>query len=195
MSFDWIRKRHFNCTGIFLRQVSPDFFFRKTKKTSISSFFSVCWRNLTKKMTGTRAANAKTSQYSESRILLRGFENGKSQTRRSIMEKVCIVGSGNWGCAIARIVGRNAAILPNVDSEVRMWVFEELVDGKKLTEIINEQHCNVKYLPDAQLPKNVVAIPEITNAVADASVIIFVLPHQFLPGILPKVKSVMKPGT
>jgi hypothetical protein len=51
----------FNRTGTFLRQVSPDLF-RKTKKTSISPFFSVCWRNLTKKMTGTRAANAKTSQ-------------------------------------------------------------------------------------------------------------------------------------
>ena len=29
---------------------------------------------------------------------------------------------------------------------VKMWVFEEMVDGKKLTEIINETHENVKYL-------------------------------------------------
>ena len=27
-----------------------------------------------------------------------------------------------------------------------MWVFEEMVEGKKLTEIINETHENVKYL-------------------------------------------------
>ena len=32
-------------------------------------------------------------------------------------------------------------------SQVRMWVFEEEVDGQKLTEIINTQHENVKYLP------------------------------------------------
>ena len=28
-----------------------------------------------------------------------------------------------------------------------MWVFEEEVDGEKLTEIINTTHENVKYLP------------------------------------------------
>ena len=28
-----------------------------------------------------------------------------------------------------------------------MWVFEEQVDGKNLTEIINTEHENVKYLP------------------------------------------------
>ena len=28
-----------------------------------------------------------------------------------------------------------------------MWVFEEEVDGRKLTEIINTDHENVKYLP------------------------------------------------
>ena len=32
-----------------------------------------------------------------------------------------------------------------------MWVFEEMVNGRKLTEIINETHCNEKYLPDFEL--------------------------------------------
>lgn len=31
------------------------------------------------------------------------------------------------------------------EEEVRMWVFEEQVDGKNLTDIINEKHENVKY--------------------------------------------------
>lgn len=39
-----------------------------------------------------------------------------------------------------------------------MWVFEELVNGQKLSEIINTQHENVKYLPGKKLPKNVVRI-------------------------------------
>lgn len=38
-----------------------------------------------------------------------------------------------------------------------MWVFEELIDGRKLTEIINETHENVKYLPKHKLPANVVS--------------------------------------
>ena len=38
-----------------------------------------------------------------------------------------------------------------------MWVYEEMVDGRKLTEIINEQHENVKYLPGFKIPDNVVS--------------------------------------
>ncbi|XP_040834882.1 glycerol-3-phosphate dehydrogenase [NAD(+)], cytoplasmic isoform X2 [Ochotona curzoniae] len=69
--------------------------------------------------------------------------------------KVCIVGSGNWGSAIAKIVGSNAAQLAHFDPRVTMWVFEEDIGGKKLTEIINTQHENVKYLPGHKLPSNV----------------------------------------
>lgn len=39
-----------------------------------------------------------------------------------------------------------------------MYVYEEMIDGKKLTEIINETHENVKYLPGKKLPPNVVSI-------------------------------------
>lgn len=61
------------------------------------------------------------------------------------------------GSAIAKIVGRNAARLPNFEDRVTMWVYEEMIDGKKLTEIINETHENVKYLPGHKLPENVVS--------------------------------------
>lgn len=39
-----------------------------------------------------------------------------------------------------------------------MYVFEEMIEGKKLTEIINTTHENVKYLPGHKLPENVVSI-------------------------------------
>jgi glycerol-3-phosphate dehydrogenase len=38
-----------------------------------------------------------------------------------------------------------------------MYVFEEMINGKKLTEIINETHENVKYLPGHKLPENIVS--------------------------------------
>lgn len=44
------------------------------------------------------------------------------------------------------------------DKEVLMWVYEEMIDGKKLTEIINEKHENVKYLPGTVIPSNIVSI-------------------------------------
>lgn len=39
-----------------------------------------------------------------------------------------------------------------------MYVYEEDINGKKLTEIINTTHENVKYLPGHKLPENVVRI-------------------------------------
>ncbi|XP_077686098.1 glycerol-3-phosphate dehydrogenase 1-like protein isoform X2 [Eretmochelys imbricata] len=69
--------------------------------------------------------------------------------------KVCIVGSGNWGSAIAKIIGKNIQKSNRFDPVMKMWVFEEIINGRKLTEIINKDHENVKYLPGHTLPKNV----------------------------------------
>lgn len=62
------------------------------------------------------------------------------------------------GSAIAKIVGANAKSLPQFDDRVTMYVYEEMINGKKLTEIINETHENVKYLPGHKLPENVVSV-------------------------------------
>lgn len=60
------------------------------------------------------------------------------------------------GSAIAKIVGANAAKYSTFENTVNMWVFEEMINGRKLTEIINTEHENVKYLPGHKLPPNVV---------------------------------------
>lgn len=81
-----------------------------------------------------------------------------------------------------------------------MWVFEEIVNGEKLSEIINtryliywltfvwklsrimfklpSRHENVKYLPGKVLPENVVAITDVVEASKDADILIIVIPHQ-----------------
>nr|XP_020763832.1 glycerol-3-phosphate dehydrogenase [NAD(+)], cytoplasmic [Odocoileus virginianus texanus] len=110
-------------------------------------------------------------------------------------KKVCIVGSGNWGSAIAKIVGGNAAQLAHFDPRVTMWVFEEDIGGRKLTEIINTEHENVKYLPGHKLPPNVVAVPDVVQAAADADILIFVVPHQFIGKICDQLKGHLKANT
>ncbi|XP_056647997.1 glycerol-3-phosphate dehydrogenase [NAD(+)], cytoplasmic isoform X2 [Diorhabda carinulata] len=109
-------------------------------------------------------------------------------------KKICIVGSGNWGSAIAKIVGYNAQRLDHLDNEVTMYVYEEIVNGKKLTEIINETHENVKYLPGHKLPPNVVAIPDVVDAAKDADVLIFVVPHQFIRTLCATLLGKIKPN-
>ena len=130
-----------------------------------------------------------------------------------------IVGSGNWGSAIAKIIGRNVLDRDEFDDEVRMWVYEEQVDGKNLTEIINSEHENVKYLPVSgssklthaftglcahrsrpvccsldlaqgiKFTENIIADPDLANACTDATLLVFVLPHQFLGRICPQMTT------
>lgn len=42
-----------------------------------------------------------------------------------------------------------------------MYVYEEIINNQKLTEIINTLHENVKYLPGHKLPENVASISSI----------------------------------
>lgn len=73
-------------------------------------------------------------------------------------------------------------------------MFEETVDGQKLTDIINTKHENVKYLKGVPLPHNVVAIPDVVEACKDANLVVFVVPHQFIHGICEKMKGHLAPG-
>jgi len=111
-------------------------------------------------------------------------------------KRVCIIGSGNWGSTIAKIVGQNVTAHGDLfESEVRMWVFEEVVEGdKKLTEVINQRHENVKYLPGHKLPENVVAVPDIVRAADGADVLVFVIPHQFIERSCAPLKGKLKAG-
>lgn len=104
------------------------------------------------------------------------------------------------GSAIAKIVGENVTRHEDMETEVKvrpveregadpagaywraqMWVYEEMVEGRKLTEIINTEHENVKYLPGIKLPPNVVAVPDLADAVRGANLLVFNLPHQVRP--------------
>eukprot|EP00287_Rhodomonas_sp_CCMP768_P008642 CAMPEP_0196736308 /NCGR_PEP_ID=MMETSP1091-20130531/14416_1 /TAXON_ID=302021 /ORGANISM="Rhodomonas sp., Strain CCMP768" /LENGTH=201 /DNA_ID=CAMNT_0042080019 /DNA_START=14 /DNA_END=616 /DNA_ORIENTATION=- len=108
-------------------------------------------------------------------------------------KRVAIIGSGNWGCAIAKIVGANCKRHPEFEDTVKMWVFEEMINGRKLTEIINTEHENVKYMKGIKLPDNIVAEPDLVKAATGAHVLIFVLPHQFLGNICKKIAGTHAP--
>lgn len=118
------------------------------------------------------------------------------QTDDNDKETICIIGSGNWGCAIATVLGRNAVRLPFCNDIVNMWVYEEEVTlpsdksaTAMLSNVINSLHENVKYLPGIKLPPNVKAIPNLAEACQEATLIVFVTPHQFLSGLLPTIRA------
>ena len=104
------------------------------------------------------------------------------------------MGSGNWGSAVAKIVGNNVRIQAGFSSEVTMYVYEEIVEGEKLSDVINSRHENIKYLPGIRLPDNVRADPDLLSATREADVLVFVVPHQFVPGICAKLKGTLRAG-
>ena len=108
--------------------------------------------------------------------------------------RVALIGSGNWGSAIASIICHNVTKHDIFDPTIRMYVYEELVDGKKLTEIINTQHENVKYLPGIKFGENVVAVADVKEAAAGADILIFVLPHAFVPRTCEPLRGHVKKG-
>ncbi|KAI9663564.1 MAG: glycerol-3-phosphate dehydrogenase [Alyxoria varia] len=129
--------------------------------------------------------------------------------------KVTVVGSGNWGSAIAKIVAENAAAHPELfEREVQMWVYEEDVPfpeksispdysatqkelgsgaTHKLTTLINKLHENVKYLPGIALPHNLIANPSLEASVKDSTILIFNLPHQFIARICAQLQGKIVP--
>ncbi|KAI4459091.1 glycerol-3-phosphate dehydrogenase [Holotrichia oblita] len=138
-------------------------------------------------------------------VCFRQFNTERNSSNMSQkLKKVCIIGSGNWGSAIAKIVGKNVQRLSHFDKRVTMYVYEEIINGKKLTEIINETHENVKYLPGHKLPENVVSIYYIIlykfkslygyyRGCQEADILIFVVPHQFIRTICSTLLGKIKP--
>ncbi|CAH8277676.1 unnamed protein product [Arabidopsis lyrata] len=113
---------------------------------------------------------------------------GNGECNEVSKSKVTVVGSGNWGSVAAKLIASNALKLPSFHDEVRMWVFEEVLpNGEKLTDVINKTNENVKYLPGVKLGRNVVADPDLENAVKEANMLVFVTPHQFMDGICKKL--------
>ncbi|KAJ5305919.1 hypothetical protein PENANT_c015G01977 [Penicillium antarcticum] len=122
--------------------------------------------------------------------------------------KLAVVGSGNWGTAIAKIVAENAASNSDLfEEKVEMWVYEENVEvpkdsqnydpafagPQKLTEVINRTHENIKYLAGVQLPVNLHANPSLEDAVKDATILVFNLPHQFIIKTCEQIKGKILP--
>jgi glycerol-3-phosphate dehydrogenase (NAD+) len=112
-------------------------------------------------------------------------------------KNVTVVGSGNWGMAIAKIISENTARHDEFEPDLTIWMFEEEIQHKgtkrKLSEHFNETKENVKYLPGIILPAHVRAEPNLKHAVENADILVWVLPHQFVPRTVASMGPV-KPG-
>lgn len=112
---------------------------------------------------------------------------------------------------MSKLVAENVKENPTLfEQTVQMWVFEEEVTipqdsrhynpgsetskkPQKLSGLINQLHENIKYLPGITLPPNVVANPDLPASVKDSTILIFVLPHQFIPKVCEQLAGKIVP--
>lgn len=108
--------------------------------------------------------------------------------------KIVVFGGGAWGSTVASKIANQTLESKDYDSEVALWVYDELVDNRNLSECINSDHCNVKYLPGFTIPHNVRACSDLELLSAQADIAVFAVPRKFLPTILQKMKGKIKPS-
>lgn len=92
------------------------------------------------------------------------------------MKKICIIGSGSWGVALAI----HAA---NMGHVVTVWSFLE----EEANLINNEKKC--KFLPDVVIPNNIKCTTNIEDAVKGSDIIFHVTPSKFTRETVKKYKA------
>ena len=92
------------------------------------------------------------------------------------MKKICIIGSGSWGCALAI----HAAKLGH---KVKIWSFTE----EETNAINNEKKC--VFLPMAKIPDGVYCTTDIKEAVEGTDIILHVTPSKFFRETVKKYKG------
>jgi glycerol-3-phosphate dehydrogenase (NAD(P)+) len=89
--------------------------------------------------------------------------------------RIVIIGSGNFGSALAKVFSQSHDIL--------------LIDkNKKLVAEINKEHTNNSYLPGIKFPKNVVATTKFAM-IQKNDVLLLALPSQAVPGVCKALKK------
>lgn len=96
------------------------------------------------------------------------------------MEKVCVLGAGSWGSALALVLAKKGY-------EVIMWTL-----SKEQADKINKTKENIDYLPEILLPNNISVTTNIEEAVKDSKIIVLAVPSQAIRSISSQIKSFIK---
>ena len=81
------------------------------------------------------------------------------------MSRIAVIGAGAWGTALAIVLGRGGA------HDVRLWAFEQ-----EVLESITQRRVNRLFLDGYIVPKNVRCTSKLEEALADAQIVLSVMP-------------------
>lgn len=91
------------------------------------------------------------------------------------MERVCVLGAGSWGSALAMVLAENG-------HDTLIWTHRA-----DQADEINEMHTNKAYLPETVLPANLRATSDIAAAVAHSETIVVAVPTKAIREVCEKM--------
>lgn len=93
------------------------------------------------------------------------------------MKKVCILGSGSWGTALALVLEKNGY-------KIDMWTLNQ-----EQANYINDKRENVDYLPGINIPHNIRVTTNLKEVIEDSEIIVLAVPSQAIRSICKKIKE------
>lgn len=99
------------------------------------------------------------------------------------MTKVCVLGAGSWGTALAILLSRNGA-------EVYLWGRVE--DGIEDIKIHKE---NRRFLPGVQLTGTIIPTADLEKSLKGAGIVVLAVPSQAVRQVSGQIKGYLEPET
>ncbi|WP_297135610.1 NAD(P)H-dependent glycerol-3-phosphate dehydrogenase [Terrisporobacter sp.] len=96
------------------------------------------------------------------------------------MEKMCVIGAGSWGSALALSLYKNG-------HEVHMWTRD--VDQ---VEEINETRQNSKFLPGIIFPDDLIVSNHLEEVIKNSKIVVLAVPSQAIRSICRQIKPFIK---
>ena len=98
-------------------------------------------------------------------------------------KKVAVVGAGAWGTSLSIILGKNV-------EKVGVWARE-----KEVVDSVEKERLNRLFLPQVKVPENVEFSQDPQKALADADMVVWVVPIQFLKSTATEFAKFVKSGS
>lgn len=96
------------------------------------------------------------------------------------MEKVCVVGVGSWGSALALALCKNGY-------KVDMWTRDESQANE-----INTTRVNSRFLPGVIFPKEMRISTDLESVIKDSKIVVLAVPSQAVRSVCKKIKPFIK---
>jgi len=98
------------------------------------------------------------------------------------MSRIAVIGAGAWGTALAIVLGRKGT------HRVNLWAHE-----KEVCESISSRRVNEMFLAGHEIPGTVSATQSLGDALADAEIVLSVMPSQHCRRLFEKMRHSLRP--